>query len=61
MFRLPLRPSPVGFALGVLVIAFWALLWMWFLAQLSGSEAQIRRASAPVAARTFAQERRLRA
>ncbi len=32
MFRFPLRPSPFGLALGVLVVAFWALLWMAVLA-----------------------------
>ena len=34
MFRLSLHPSPVGLVFGVLVIAFWALLWGLVLAQL---------------------------
>ena len=33
LFRLTLRPSPLGFAVGLLVIAFWALLWIAFFAQ----------------------------
>ena len=37
MFRLSLRPSPLGFVLGLAVIAFWALLWMAFFFQLIGS------------------------
>ena len=37
MFRLALRPSPLGFALGLAVVAFWALLWVVFLFQLIGS------------------------
>ena len=32
MFRFPLRPSPLGFALGLVVIIFWALLWVAVLA-----------------------------
>lgn len=34
MFRLRLHPTPSGFALGFAVIALWALLWVWFFAQL---------------------------
>ena len=36
MFRLRLHPTPSGLALGLAVIALWALLWVWFLAQLAG-------------------------
>lgn len=32
MFRFPLRPSPLGFALGLVVVVFWALLWAAVLA-----------------------------
>jgi len=34
MFRLRLHPSPSGLLTGIAVIAFWALLWVWFIAQL---------------------------
>ncbi len=34
MFCLRLRPTPTGFALGIAMIAFWALLWVWFIVQL---------------------------
>jgi len=34
MFRLHLHPSPFGLLFGIAVIAFWALLWLWFFAQL---------------------------
>ena len=34
MFRLALRPSPFGFTIGIIVIAFWALLWLAFFAQM---------------------------
>ena len=37
MFRTRLHPTPAGFALGIVVVALWALLWLWFLVQL-GSE-----------------------
>lgn len=33
MFRLALRPSPLAFALGLVLVALWALLWMAALAQ----------------------------
>lgn len=46
MFRLRLHPTPSGFALGLFVIALWALLWVWFLAQL----AQPPRTAARIAA-----------
>jgi hypothetical protein len=35
MFRLRLHPTPSAFALGIAVIALWALLWVWFIAQLA--------------------------
>jgi hypothetical protein len=34
MFSLRLHPSRSGFLFGVALVAFWALLWLWFLAQL---------------------------
>jgi hypothetical protein len=34
MFRLPLHPTSSGFLFGIAVVAFWALLWLWFFAQL---------------------------
>ena len=34
MFRLRLHPTPTGFVTGIVVIALWALLWVWFIAQL---------------------------
>jgi hypothetical protein len=37
MFRLRLHPTPSAFVVGIAVIAFWALLWVWLLAQLVGS------------------------
>ena len=44
MFRLRLHPTPAGLALGVFLIAFWALLWFWFLAQVvRGPEDGVRR------------------
>jgi hypothetical protein len=35
-FRQCLHPTPLGFALGVLVIAFSLGLWLWLLVQLGG-------------------------
>jgi hypothetical protein len=35
MFRLRLHPTPSGLLFGFAVIAFWALLWLWFFSQLS--------------------------
>jgi hypothetical protein len=37
MFRLRLHPTSSGLAIGFAVIALWALLWLWFLAQLNGN------------------------
>jgi len=34
MFRLHLHPSPSGLLFGIALVAFWALLWFWFFAQL---------------------------
>ena len=34
MFRLRLHPTSSGLAVGFAVIALWALLWLWFFAQL---------------------------
>jgi hypothetical protein len=35
MFNRRLHPTPSGFAFGLAVIALWALIWIWFFAQLS--------------------------
>lgn len=37
MFRLRLHPTPSAFALGIAFIALWALIWIWFIAQLAGA------------------------
>ena len=37
MFRLRLHPTPSAFFVGIAVIALWALLWVWFIAQLADS------------------------
>jgi len=34
MFRLRLHPTRSGLFFGIAVIAFWALLWLWFFGQL---------------------------
>jgi hypothetical protein len=34
MFRLRLHPTSSGLFFGIAVIAFWGLLWLWFLGQL---------------------------
>jgi len=34
MFRLRLHPPSSGLFFGIAVIAFWGLLWLWFLGQL---------------------------
>ena len=63
MFRLRLHPTRSGFAIGIAVIALWALLWLWFFAQLdnngspasapwagtSGPELTLRRLGGPAA------------
>jgi hypothetical protein len=36
-FRQCLHPTPFGFALGILVMAFSIALWAWFFAQVGGS------------------------
>ena len=59
-FQQCLHPTPFGFALGVLVMAFSLGLWVWFIAQLGSSpeaSKQLRRyppmaSSAAVTART---------
>jgi hypothetical protein len=43
MFSRRLHPTPSGFAFGFAVIALWALIWIWFFAQLSRSHAAARR------------------
>lgn len=50
-FRHCLHPTPFGFALGVLMIAFSLGLWVWMLAQLVGGDTSARRAhlSVPMA------------
>jgi hypothetical protein len=35
MFRFRLHPTPAGLAFGVLGIALWALMWLWFLTQVA--------------------------
>jgi len=48
MFRLRLHPTSSGFIAGIAVIALWALLWLWFIAQLAeGPRAATSRTSAP--------------
>ena len=49
MFRLRLHPTPSAFALGIAFIALWALLWVWFLAQLATTSptATLAAAAAP--------------
>jgi hypothetical protein len=48
MFRLRLHPTSSGFIAGIAVIALWALLWLWFIAQLvEGPRAAASRAFAP--------------
>ena len=34
MFRLHLHPSTSDLFFGVALVTFWALLWLWFFAQL---------------------------
>jgi hypothetical protein len=37
MFRHSLHPTRFGFALGLAVIALWAVLWIWVVGQLAGA------------------------
>jgi hypothetical protein len=55
MFNRRLHPTPSGFVFGLAVIALWALIWIWFFAQLSGrrsaagkvvAEARLQRSAA---------------
>lgn len=48
LFRLALRPSPLGFAAGLAVVALWALLWIVFLAQLLAAPERTARQPGPV-------------
>ena len=48
MFRLRLHPTSSGLLSGIAVIAFWALLWLWFLGQLSQPGSARRHTNAPV-------------
>jgi len=47
MFRLRLHPTSSGLLFGIAVIAFWALLWLWFFGQLSQLGGARRHANAP--------------
>jgi hypothetical protein len=42
MFRLALHPTRLDLAFGLMVIALWALLWIWFLAGLEGPRSDTR-------------------
>jgi len=47
MFRLRLHPTPAGLALGLLAVALWALMWIWFLIQVArGPESAARQPGA---------------
>ncbi|HTO98197.1 MAG TPA: hypothetical protein VMK66_14205 [Myxococcales bacterium] len=46
MFRSRLHPSPSSVLLGIAMIAFWALLWLWFIVQLADSPRSAARAGA---------------
>lgn len=46
MFRLRLHPTPSAFALGIAFIALWALIWVWFIAQLVTPHAAAHAAAA---------------
>jgi hypothetical protein len=52
MLRFRLHPTPSGLFLGIAMIAFWALMWLWFLYSIGeGRDAQQRAwASAAMAA-----------
>jgi len=54
MFRRHLHPSLSGFVLGIAVVAFWALLWVWFFAQVTRTRGETAVPAAAVAARTTA-------
>lgn len=43
MFSRPMHPTSSAFAVGLAVIALWALIWIWFFAQLSGHGPAVRR------------------
>jgi hypothetical protein len=47
MFRLRLHPTSSGLLVGIAVIAFWGLLWLWFLGQLSQPGNARRYSNAP--------------
>jgi hypothetical protein len=42
-FRQCLHPTPFGFALGILVMAFSIAIWAWFFAQVGGAPETSRR------------------
>lgn len=46
MLRFRLHPTPRGFVLGIAMIAFWALLWLWFLYSVGESRPRQARAAA---------------
>jgi len=48
MFRLRLHPTSSGLFVGFAVIAFWGLLWLWFLGQLSQPGSSRRPSNAPI-------------
>jgi hypothetical protein len=48
MFRLRLHPTPSGLVVGLAMIALWALLWVWFIAQLADSPRAVARTQAAV-------------
>jgi len=48
MFRLRLHPTSSGLFFGIAVIAFWGLLWLWFLGQLPQPGSARRRSNAPI-------------
>ena len=45
MFCLRLHPTSSGLFFGIAVIAFWGLLWLWFLGQLPQQPGSARRHS----------------
>ena len=46
-FRQCLHPTPLGFALGILVMAFSLALWFWFIVQVGGSPGASKRERRP--------------